>query len=208
MKATVIAGPWVSAKQAAPAGDDSAELVRRLGAGDEAALRDVYVEHQHAVRTFANRLINDRDAAEDLVHEVFVALPRAARRFRGDGSLRQFLIAMAVNHARHHVRGAVRRRRAQRGLEVEPLPRSLTPERLVENQRLGAALVAALDQLSLDQRVAFVLCELEGQSSAEAAVVVGTSDVNVRQRLYQARRKLRDLLAPWHSDSERKESLP
>lgn len=177
--------------------DGAAAFIARLAAGDDAALREAYRQHHDDVRAFANRLVSDRDAAEDLVHDVFVALPRAARRFRGEAPLRQLLISMAVNHARHHVRAAVRRRRAQQRLFDQPRASAVTPDRLAESRQLGRALVAALDRLPLDQRVAFVLCELEERSSADAARIAGTSEGNVRVRLYNARRTLRRLLAAW-----------
>ena len=41
-----------------------------------------------------------------------MALPGAIQRFRGEGSLRSFLLSMAINHARHHLRAAARRRAA------------------------------------------------------------------------------------------------
>ena len=177
--------------------DDATSLAARLAAGDESALREIYRRHHGEVRAFAVRLVNDEAAAEDLLHEVFVRLPRAIRRFRGEAPLRQFLIAMAVNHARHHVRAAARRRRAQRSLACEPVSPALMPDRLLEQRQLRRALVAALDRLPLDQRVAFVLCEIEERSSIEAARIVGTSDGNVRVRLFHARRRLRELLAAW-----------
>ena len=164
-------------------GRAAAELIARLSAGDDGALREVYQRHHEGVRVFANRLVNDVAAAEDLVHEVFVALPRAVRRFRNEVPLRQFLIAMAVNHARHHVRAAVRRRRAQERLAHQPGRRWRHPNAIVEPRQLSRALVTALDALPLDQRVAFVLCEVEERSSSEAARIVGTSDGNVRARL-------------------------
>ena len=113
---------------------DEAPLLAQLGAGEEAAIREVYLRHHDTVRAFAQRLIGDREAAEDLVHEVFVALPRAARRFRGEASLRYFLFSIAVNHARQHLRTAVRRRRAQQRLMREPRPTSTTPGETVESR--------------------------------------------------------------------------
>ena len=59
------------------------------------------------MRAFARRLVGDPEAAEDLVHEVFVSLPRAIRRYREQSSLRTFLISIAVNHARHFVRAGI-----------------------------------------------------------------------------------------------------
>jgi len=198
MRAAVVAGQSLPLE----AVEQNEDLVARLAAGDDGALREAYRAQRDAVRAFAHRLLDDGAAAEDLVHEVFVALPRAARRFRGDTSLRQFLISMAVNHARHHVRAVVRRRRAQQRLGQQPEPASVTPEHAAERQQLGRALGAALDQLPLELRVAFVLCELEERSSGEAARIIGTSDGNVRLRLFNARRRLRGLLGDWHTQEE------
>ena len=112
--------------------DDDADLVARLRAGDRAAVELVYVAHHAAIRGFARRLVGDAASAEDIVHETFVALPRAIRRFRGEGSLRAFLIGVAANHSRRHVRSATRRRRATERLaeraEVSP-GRSTRPPR-------------------------------------------------------------------------------
>jgi RNA polymerase sigma-70 factor, ECF subfamily len=168
------------------------ELVAALAAGSEAALRSAYREHQAHVRAFARRLAGDDGAAEDLLQEVFVRLPRAARRFRGEGSLRSFLISMAINHARHFVRAAARRRAATVRYAREAVGAGdPVLEDRVERQQLADALVAALDTLPLDQRIAFILCEVEERTSAEAATLVGTSNGTLRARLFHAKRRLR-----------------
>src|SRR5690606_34402806 len=117
--------------------------------------------HHQAVRAFARRLLGDPVTAEDLLHDVFLALPQAIASFRGDATLRTFLLGVTVNHARHHVRAAARRRAAiGRFAEVDPTP-AATPEHEARRRQLAAALQRALDDLPLDQRVAFVLCEVE-----------------------------------------------
>lgn len=172
----------------------SPSLLERLCAGEVAAVGEAYEEHHRAVRAFAGRLLGDADAAEDLVHEVFTTLPRAALRFRGDSSLRTFLLSIAVNHARHHVRAAARRRAAADRLGDEPPPSSPSPDRHLERQRLAATLSRALDGLPLDQRVAFVLCVVEERTSAEAAEILSVPEGTVRTRLHHAKKKLRQRL--------------
>src|SRR5688572_12144112 len=90
----------------------TADLIERLRQGESRALGEAYDQHHEAVRAFAGRLVGDDAAAEDLVHEVFVTLPRAIRRFQAQSSLRSFVIGIAIQHARHHVRSASRRRAA------------------------------------------------------------------------------------------------
>jgi RNA polymerase sigma-70 factor (ECF subfamily) len=167
------------------------ELVARLRAGEPAALGEAYDLYHVHVRVFARQLIGDSAIAEDVVQETFAALPRAIRGYQGSGTLRTFLVGIAINHARHHVRSAARRRAAVERLASEPAAASTSPEATAQHTQLAEALCRALDELSIDQRVAFVLCELEEQSSVEAALVLNVPEATVRTRLLHAKRKLR-----------------
>jgi RNA polymerase sigma-70 factor, ECF subfamily len=169
-------------------------LVRRLEHADAAAIRFVYDHHHVAVRAFAQRLVGDIEAAEDLVQDVFVALPRAAAHFRGDCALRTFLLSIAVNHAKNHVRAAARRRAALARLAREPAQASHDPHAEAERRELGNRLMLALDALPLDQRIAVVLSEIEERTSAEIASIVLAPEGTVRTRIFHAKRKLREIL--------------
>jgi RNA polymerase sigma-70 factor (ECF subfamily) len=105
------------------------------------------------------------------------------------------LIGVAVNHGRRHVRNAARRRAIleQAHRDSAP-PSSPTPERQLETQAFLAILDRALDELPIEQRVAFVLCDVEERSSAEVSQIVGAPEATVRTRLRQARLKLREVL--------------
>jgi len=171
------------------------DLVARLRRAEPAAVAEVYDDHQAALRAFARKLTGDPAVAEDLVHEVFVALPSAVKRFREDAALRTFLISIAVNRARKHVRAAARRRNAMERFAREPEAQgSGNPEGDALRRQLADAISRALDKLPLDQRVAFVLCEVEQRTSREAAQVVDAPEETVRTRLHHARKKLRALL--------------
>jgi len=165
-----------------------------LAAGDAQALTRAYRDHQRDVRAFACRLLGDESAAEDMVQEAFLALPTAVQRFRGDTSLRSFVIGVAVNQARHFVRAAARRRRNVQQLRLEPAQPAVLPDERLGRQQLGDALFRALDELSLDQRVAFVLCVVEERPSHEAAEIIGAPSPTVRARVQAAKKRLRELL--------------
>lgn len=177
------------------ASEDEQDLALRLAAADAAAVGEVYDQHHRAVRAFASRLVGDAAAAEDLLHEVFVALPKAIKNYRFESSLRTFLISIAVNHARHHVRAASRRRAAMDRLALEPEGNSLDPEQVQRRKELASLLTRALDTLPLDQRVTFVLCEVEERTSREVAEITGVPEGTVRTRLFHAKKKLREELS-------------
>ena len=176
-------------------GGEGGALVARLRAGDVAALGEAYDEHHVHVRAFAQRLLGDSSAAEDLVQETFLTLPRVVARFRGESSLRTFLVSIAVRHAGHHLRSAARRRSAMARFAAESPPAGPAPDEEADRRRLAAVLVRALDALPIDQRVVVVLCEVEGRTSGEVARIVGAPETTVRTRLFHARRKLGALLA-------------
>jgi RNA polymerase sigma-70 factor (ECF subfamily) len=189
--------PLVMSVPGTEAAADNA-LVARLREGDRAAVEEAYRAHHVAIRGFARRLIGDTSSAEDIVHEAFVALPRAIRRFRGEGTLRAFLIGVAANHSRRHVRSAMRRRRATERLAAheELQPRVVDATDQLSTKQLAGKLWAALDELPIDQRIVFVLCEAEQRTSVEVAQIVGAPEGTVRTRLFHAKRKLREILEP------------
>ncbi len=170
---------------------DSDAIETRLARGEHAAVVEVYRAHHAEVRAFAHRLVGDRAIAEDLVHEVFLALPSSMARFRGDCSLKSWLVAIAVRHAQHHVRAAQKRRAMEGRLALEPRADAPRPDAEVERAELARLLTEALDTLPLDQRVAFVLCEVEERSSVEVAALLDEQDGTIRARVMHAKKKLR-----------------
>ena len=174
---------------------DERSLVAALGMGELAALATAFDRWHQRVRVLARRLLSDPAAAEDVVQDVFTALPGAVRRFRGDAALETFLLGIAVKRVRHHRRAALRRRKALERLRAVDPRGPIDPEQDTYRRQLGARLAAALDELPLQQRVAFVLCEVEELTSVQAAVIADAPEATIRTRLFHARRRLRDLLA-------------
>ncbi|UJR83997.1 RNA polymerase sigma factor [Sandaracinus amylolyticus] len=177
----------------APASSEQA-LVERLKRGDAAALGEAYDRHHEAVRAFARRLLGNEAAAEDLVHDVFVALPGLVGRFEGRSSLRTYLVSIACNHARHAKRATARRLGALERLHAEPRDSTPDLEAAEERRQLAETMRRLLDALPMEQRVAVVLCVVEERTSVEASEIMGVPEATVRTRLFHARRKMREML--------------
>jgi len=182
-----------SSRSAAP------DLIARLRTGELTAVGEAYDLHHEHVRCFARRLVGEDSAAEDLVHETFLTLPQAIRRFEERASLRTFLISIAVNHSRHHIRSASRRRSAMEKASKESIAPGHSaapsnPEQELQRRQMAALLTKCLDQLSHDHRLTFILCEVEDYTSSKAADVLNVPEGTVRTRLMHAKKKLRTLL--------------
>lgn len=170
------------------------DLLEGLMRGEAHAVRRVYRQHHEQVRAFARRLLGSDADAEEVVQEVFVALPKALRRFRGESTLSTFVMGVAVNHARHYLRSAMRRRAAlDQVVAQECLAES--PDAVLEREQLAERLLHAMGRLTEEQRVAFVLCEVEERSSSEAADILGVPASTLRARVGAAREILRAALA-------------
>lgn len=173
----------------------AADLVERVVAGDADALGQLYDHHHATLRAFALRLIGDAAAAEDLVQDVFLALPAAFRRFEGRSSLRTFILGVAANHARHRARSFARRLRALERLHIFGKPEvSAPPDEEGERRQLARLLERAVQRLPMEQRLVVVLCAVEERTSNEASQILGVPEGTVRTRLFHARKTLRAYL--------------
>jgi RNA polymerase sigma-70 factor (ECF subfamily) len=177
-----------------PARSDRA-LLEAVKAGSVEAVAGLYDEHHQRVRVLARRLLGDDAAAEDVVQEVFAALPRAAGHYRGDADVPSFLLAIAVKRARSHVRAAIRRRRLLESYARHGRSGPRNPEQDAYREELLRRLTWALDRISTAHREVFVLCEVEGMAAAQAAAILGVPEATVRTRLFHGRARLRALLA-------------
>ena len=168
-------------------------LLAACGVGDPAALGALFDRHHDAIFRLVSRLLSaEPGAIDDLVQTTFLEAWRAARTFRGQGSVRSWLYGIAANAVRHHVRSAVRRRGVIAALP-EPAP-SRGPDDAAVRAQLVAQLGAALDGLPHDLRAAFVLCDLEEVPGVDAARALGLRPGTLWRRLHEARRALRAAL--------------
>ncbi len=193
MSASLMQSLTLSYPRTAPVPD----LVAVLASRDAAALGQVYEEHRGPLCSFCQRLLGDRTAAEDLVHDVFVRLPELIHKLEAGRSLRAFLFAVAANRAKHYLRAASRRRKLAERFAAEPSATATRPDQLAEQRWISSQIALALESLPSDQQTAFVLAELEGQDAASIASRLHIPEATARTRLFHARRKLRAILTAW-----------
>lgn len=175
-----------------PLSDES--LAMACSAGDPAALAELFDRHQSAVARYLSRLVRGPADVEDLLQTTFLQVVKGGSGFQGRSSVRTWLLGIATNVARHHLRARARRQRALEAACCESSPGSVLPESVSLARQLLRRAQAALAELPAERRFAFVLCEIEGLSAREAAAVLGTSEQAVWRRVCDARRALRTVL--------------
>lgn len=178
-----------------PAEMSDEALVAAVATGETVALASLFDRYAHLVRRFLARMsgTDDRDI-DDLVQTTFEAVPRAARRFAGQSSVKSWLFGVACNVTRHHIRSEVRRKRALGAVAAAALVRpGDSADPAVERER-AARLRDAIAALPAKLREPFVLVYLEGIAGRDAARVIGAREGTLWKRLHQARAELRKLL--------------
>jgi RNA polymerase sigma-70 factor, ECF subfamily len=167
------------------------DLLRRLRAGDEAALVLLYQRWQGRLFRFALRMSGSEALAEDVTHEVFMALMSGGNGFDPAlGPLAPYLYGIARNQVRRGLekgRGAV--------LEDEPVaPDGDDPQARLAAAEDVRAVRQAVVSLPEHYREAIVLCDLEQLGYEEAAALLRCPVGTVRSRLHRGREMLGDKL--------------
>lgn len=131
-----------------------------------------------------------RDAFEDLVQEIAMALWTALPQFRGDSSERTWVYRVAHNTAISFMANHRRRdRREQTGQDVPEIASNANPEGEAIDRERRDRLWTAVQQLPITERQ-LVILYLEGLTAVEIEAITGMSSGAVATRLTRLRRKL------------------
>ena len=183
-----------------------ADLVRRMAAGDEAAVTPLYDRYGPVLYAVAYRITGQRADAEEVVLEGFAQAWRDAGRFEAArGSVAAWLTMIVRSRALDHVRARDRRERITHSAARETpdsAPAMSTglglPSEGVEHGERRRVVEEALSQLSPPQRQAIELAFYEGLSHSEIAERLNEPLGTIKTRVRLGMQKLRDALRPYY----------
>lgn len=184
---------------------DDAELVQLVAADDTDALRVLYERYGSIVFGMAQRMLGDRQLAEECTQDVFVALWRSAAKYDpGRAQVSTWLVGIAKFRAID----LVRRRTAR---PADPYAEIWSGEESPDSAELVAAgdqaerIAAAVAELPPPQREALQLAYFEGLSHSEIAERLAVPLGTIKGRIRLALDRLRELAPEFalHSEAER-----
>jgi RNA polymerase sigma-70 factor, ECF subfamily len=169
-------------------------LLTRVVAGDRDAFELLVTRHQGAVFRFARTITRTREDAEDVLQEAFLAAYKSAAAFRGEASVRTWLLIIARNTAFRMGRRIAATSQIENSelwdLGLKAGWGQDDPESLAVKAQRRDLLQAALDSLEPASREIIVLRDLEGLSGEETARALGVTVEGMKSRLHRARLKL------------------
>ena len=170
------------------------ELMELFKEGDEKAFVELYGRYNRRVFAYCTRMMSSKGNAEDLFQEVFIRVARSRHKFIS-GSFAAWLFAIARNLCLNALRGNVV------FVSLEDVQETLhTAADDAEYDSSTEILKDAIDRLPPDLREPLVLRVYSGLSYQEIADMTQVKLATVKVRIFRAKQKLHEILAPHFLD--------
>lgn len=192
-------------------------LLGRLRQGDEGAFVELVTRHHSALVRTAMGYVADREVAEEVVQDTWMAVIEGLERFEGRSSLRTWIFGIMLHKAKD--RGVREKRHVNfssfetvndEGEEVIDPSRfhpsgewaghwafppppwdDQTPEKLLASQQAVNAMNRAIESLPRTLKEVLILRDVEGVEAKEACEILKITETNLYVRLHRARERVR-----------------
>ncbi len=179
------------------------KLIRAGQRGDEQAVEALFRRYHRPLFQTALRVLGNTEDAEDALQDGLLSAYRNLGRFEGRSQFSTWLTRIVINAALMRRRSAKARPavsldEAPREEELPPAERFAddgpNPEQVFASTEIREMISENLDELSPLLRTAFVLREVQGYSTGEAAKKLGVTENTLKARLWRARHQLAERL--------------
>ena len=175
--------------------------MRRIGQGDRRSFEEFYDRLAGVLFSTAFRVLNNREAAEDVLQDVFIQIWEKAPLYDpARGKPVTWAVTLTRNKSIDRLRSAQRRNRLQDDIERESQSFEQFDDRssfeAVASGETGALVRAAIQKLSKDQREAIELAFFSSMTQTEIAGRLGVPLGTVKARIRRGMMRLRDVLSP------------
>ncbi len=174
------------------------ELIEKAQKGDKKALAEIVKKYEQTIYNFSFKICRDKNKAEQIMQETFYSMVKSLHQFDHNSKLSTWLYRIVTNHCFMMARklkssSFVSLDEDDNGFYDEKFTAdwSNLPYMDTENEELKKILDDAIQKLSPEYRMVFLLRDVEGLSTEEAAQVTELSVPALKSRLHRARAFLR-----------------
>ncbi|MBH0198814.1 MAG: sigma-70 family RNA polymerase sigma factor [Nitrospira sp.] len=197
--------------------NDEQRLLARLRQSDEQAFDELVTKHHGALIRMAMGHVGDREVAEEVVQDTWMAVIESLDRFEGRSSLRTWIFGIMIHKAKDR---GVREKRHTTFSDFEtfdeeqedavdpsrfhrsgewaghwafpPQPwDDQTPERLLASQQAVQAMNRAIEALPVTLKDVLILRDVEGVEAKQVCDILQITETNLYVRLHRARERVR-----------------
>lgn len=175
------------------------QLLERMISGDNRALAFLYERYKTRLYAYCFRMLGDRQAAEDAVHDTFLKLSHGVNGITQPSAFRGWLFRVARNEALIQIR----RHRDTTEVVNDDVWEEETPLSTLISMETVEIIQRVLKMLKLEYREVLLLREYEQLSYAEIAVITDSTESSVRSRLFKARKAFASKLEPFLKEGKK-----
>ena len=187
-------------------GKSDEELVRLFTRGKEWAFNELMERYSKKILNYINRIIYDREMAEDLLQVTFIRVYYNIDRFDPKRRFSTWLYTIATNLAKNEMR-KIRNSRlifchslflnVKSRVVFDDLDKGEQPDDYLYRKQLRDLIAKAAEELPEHHRLIFTLRESEGKSYKEIAEILDCDIGTVKSRLNRARKKFALIIEPY-----------
>ncbi len=184
--------------QAGRAGNErERELIFKVGHGDRDAFRELYLHYHRRLARFLTRLTRRHEDAEEIINDTLWIVWQRAADFRDASQVSTWIMGIAYRRALNMIRRAATHERV---MALERAEGEAAASDAVPAMEARQLLDFALAQLPLEQRLVLEFTYYLDHSCEEVAEIMECPVNTVKTRMFNARRKLREILAEHRAD--------
>jgi RNA polymerase sigma-70 factor, ECF subfamily len=175
---------------------DEQSLILEAQAGDNKALAELVKKYEKTIYSFAFKVCRNPEKAENTMQETFISMVKSLKQFDGKSKLSTWLYRITANHCLMEYR-----KRRHNYVSIDDEDSLISEESIadwgsipsfsIENIELKSVLDQAIQRLSPEYRIVFLLRDVEGLSTEETGKITELSVPAVKSRLHRARAFLR-----------------
>ena len=177
--------------------DDDRVLVERFRNGDREAFADLVVRYQRPIYNAAFWVLRNVEDAQDVAQIVFLRVAERLDEYDGQRKFFSWIYRIAVNESLNLLRRHGRETALDDDIDIADGD-SANPESRLSRVQVSRRIQGAVMSLSTNDRVVLSLRHFSECSYEEIAQVLELDEKTVKSRLFEARQRLRGLLADLH----------
>lgn len=169
--------------------------MQKVRKGDDVAFRMLYDRFKSQIFLYCLRMMNDRDAAKDVLQEVFIRIHTNREKYEPGTNFNGWVHTIARNLCLNAKRDARNHASFDETMAYNDNPKAMNADVALRDKL--AEEIAGLPEI---YREALVLREYKGHSYQEIVEITGVAMSTVKFRIFKAREMLRQRLGTWLDD--------
>ena len=169
------------------------ELLDEIKLGNELAFASLYNRYKQPLYAYCIKMIRDKDAAKDIVHDVFIKVYENHLSIISTNSFKPWLFTVTRNQCINYIR------KSKKFADIDLINEqsdSINVHDIYTGKEKSEIIKNALDKLKYDERELIIFREYLDYSYEEIAKTMDTTTGAVKARLFKVRKKLFEILQP------------